>query len=87
MNEDYHTFILLFEFSEEAIENLSMYHNVLCMDVFDTFLQPEDVDDILNKENVCNFLKLIIVKQIKYFRSGKDVAMSVRLDRNTWQTV
>jgi hypothetical protein len=57
------------------------------MDVFDTFLQPEDVDDILNKENVCNFLKLIIVKQIKYFRSGKDVAMSVRLDRNTWQTV
>jgi len=87
MNEDYHTFILLFEFSEETIENLSMYHNVLCMDVFDTFLEPEDVDDILNKENVCNFLKLIIVKQIKYFRSGKDVAMSVRLDRNTWQTV
>ena len=85
MNEDVHTFVLLIPFSEEVIENLSVYHNVLCMDVFDTFLEPEEVDDILNKENVSNFLKLVIVKQIKYLRVVDNIAMVVKLDRNCWE--
>lgn len=85
MNENVHVFILVVEFTDEVIHNLATYHDILCKEVFDTFLEPEDAEFVMKTESVCNYLKLIIVKQIQYFKTDETIAMAVQLDRDSWE--
>lgn len=85
MNGNVHVFILVVEFTDEVIQNLQTYHNILCMQVFDTFLDPEDAEYVMTTQGVCDFLKLIIVKQIKYFKTEDTITMAVQLDRDSWE--
>lgn len=85
MNENVHVFILVVEFTDEVIHNLQTYHNILCMQVFDTFLDAEDAKYVMTTQGVCDFLKLIIVKQIKYFKTEDTITMAVQLDKDSWE--
>lgn len=85
MNENVHVFILVVEFTDEVIHNLATYHDILCMQVFDTFLDSEDAEYVMTTQGISDFLKLIIVKQIKYFKTEDTITMAVQLDRDSWE--
>jgi len=85
MSEDTHVFILVLDFTDDVIHNLPTYHDILCMQVFDTFLEPQDAEFVMSTAKICDFIKLIIVKQIKYFKTEDKITMAVQLDRNSWE--